>query len=67
MCLERVAGKKAYSFLDGNFGYNQVLISPSNQHKKAFAIEWGIFSYWVMPFDLPNASTTFQRLMSHAL
>ncbi|MCO5575450.1 hypothetical protein L7F22_029251 [Adiantum nelumboides] len=64
--LERVAGKKAYSFLDGFSGYNQLLIDPKDQHKIAFATEWGIFAYKVMPFGLTNALATFQRLMSHA-
>ena len=64
--LERVAGKKAYSFLDGFSGYNQVSIDPKDQHKTAFATEWGVFAYRVMPFGLTNAPATFQRLMSHA-
>ena len=64
--LERVARKKAYSFLDGFFGYNQVSIKEEDQHKTAFATEWGIFAYRVMPFGLTNAPATFQRLMSHA-
>ena len=64
--LERVAGKKAYSFLDGFSGYNQVSIDEKDQHKTAFATEWGVFAYRVMPFGLTNAPTTFQRLMSHA-
>ena len=64
--LERVAGKQAYSFLDGFSGYNQVSIAPQDQHKIAFATKWGIFAYRVMPFGLTNASATFQRLMVHA-
>ena len=64
--LERVAGKKAYSFLDGFSGYNQVSIDPKDQHKIAFATEWGVFAYRVMPFGLTNAPATFQRLTSHA-
>ena len=43
--LERVAGKKAYNFLDGFFGYNQVSIDEKDQHKTAFATEWGVFAY----------------------
>ena len=39
-------------------------IDAKDQHKIAFATEWGIFAYRVMPFGLTNA--TFQRLMSHA-
>ena len=64
--IERVAGKEAYSFLDRFSGYNQVSIDPKDQHKMAFATEWGIFAYRVMPFGLTNALATFQRLMSHA-
>ena len=64
--IERVAGKVAYNFLDGFSGYNQVSIDPKDQHKTAFAMEWGIFAYRVMPFGLTNATATFQRLMSHA-
>ena len=64
--LERVAGKSAYSFLDGFSGYNQVSIKEEDQHKTAFATEWGIYAYRVMPFGLTNALATFQRLMTHA-
>ena len=73
--LEHVAGKKAYSFLDGfsgySFldgfsGYNHVTFKDEDQHKTAFSIEWGIFTYRIMPFGLTNALATFQRLMSHA-
>ena len=52
--------------MDGFLGYNRVSIDPKDQHKMAFAIEWGIFAYRVMPFGLTNAPATFQRLMSHA-
>ena len=64
--LERVAGKSAYSFLDGFSGYNQVSIKEEDQHKTAFATKWGIYAYRVMPFGLTNAPATFQRLMTHA-
>ncbi|MCO5577550.1 hypothetical protein L7F22_031381 [Adiantum nelumboides] len=64
--IERVAGREAYSFLDGFSRYNQLAIKPKDQHKTAFATEWGIFAYRVKPFGLTNALATFQRLMSHA-
>ena len=41
-------------------------IDLKDQHKIAFAMEWGIFAYRVMPFGLTNAPATFQRLMCHA-
>ncbi|MCO5557895.1 hypothetical protein L7F22_011467 [Adiantum nelumboides] len=64
--IERVAGREAYSFLDGFSGYNQLAIKSEDQHKTAFATEWGIFAYRVMPFGLTKAPATSQRLMSHA-
>ena len=64
--IERVvAGAKAYSFLDGFYGYNQLSIDSRDQHKMAFVTNQGTFAYRVMPFGLTNASTTFQRLMCH--
>ncbi|MCO5564364.1 hypothetical protein L7F22_018024 [Adiantum nelumboides] len=57
--IERVAGREAYSFLDGFSGYNQLAIKPEDQHKTAFATEWGIFAYRVMPFGLTNVPATF--------
>ena len=57
--LERVAGKQAYSFLGGFSGYNQVSIKQEDQHKTAFATEWGIYTYCVMPFGLTTALATF--------
>ncbi|MCO5577759.1 hypothetical protein L7F22_031591 [Adiantum nelumboides] len=64
--IERVAGREAYSFLDGRLGYNQLAIKPEDQHKITFVTKWGIFAYKVMPFGLTNARATLQRLMSHA-
>ncbi|MCO5587407.1 hypothetical protein L7F22_041355 [Adiantum nelumboides] len=64
--IERVAGREAYSFLNGFSGYNQLAIKSEYQHKMAFAAEWDIFAYRVIPFGLTNAPATFQKLMSHA-
>ncbi|MCO5554904.1 hypothetical protein L7F22_008442 [Adiantum nelumboides] len=63
--IETVAGAEAYSFLDGFSGYNQVSIDIRDQHKTAFATEWGTFAYRVMPPGLTNAPSTFRRLMCH--
>ena len=42
--IERVASAKAYSFLDGFSGYNQLPIAPKDQHKMAFATKQGTFA-----------------------
>ena len=57
--LERVIEKEAYSFLDGFLGYNQVPLHPNDQHKIAFATNFGKYTYRVMPFELTNAPPTF--------
>ena len=61
--LERLAGHEAYNFLDGFNRYNQVKIDPADQHKTTFTMEWGTYTYSVMPFGLSNAPGTFQRMM----
>ena len=64
--LDRVAGHKLYSFLDGFSGYNQIQIHPDDQSKTTFTTKWGTFAYKVMPFGLCNAPATFQRVMMAA-
>ena len=63
--IERVAGTKAYSFLDGFSRYNQLSIDPRDQHKMLFAIDRGTYAYKMFLFGLTNALATFQRLMCH--
>nr|GFB89661.1 reverse transcriptase domain-containing protein [Tanacetum cinerariifolium] len=59
--LERLAGNKYYCFLDGFFGYSQIPIDPRDQEKTTFTCPYEMFAYRLMPFDLCNASSTFQR------
>lgn len=63
--IERVAGKRAYSFIDCFSAYNQMALKLEDQFKTAFAMEWGIFAFRVMPFGLTNVPATFQRLITH--
>nr|GEY78827.1 DNA-directed DNA polymerase [Tanacetum cinerariifolium] len=60
--LERLAGNKFDCFLDGFFGYFQILINPPDQEKTTFTCPYGTFAYRRMPFGLCNAPGTFQRL-----
>lgn len=64
--LERVAGKEAYSFVDGYLGYNQITVALEDQAKTAFITEFGVFAFRVMAFGLTNALATFQRLINTA-
>ncbi|GJX51600.1 reverse transcriptase domain-containing protein [Tanacetum coccineum] len=61
--LERLAGNEYYCFLDGFFGYIQILIDPQDQEKTTFTCPYGMFAYQRMPFGLCNALGTFQRCM----
>ena len=61
--LDTLVGKKYFSFLDGFSCYNQIQIAPEDQDKTTFTCPWGTFAYKVLPFDLCNAATTFQRVV----
>ena len=47
--LQRVVGSKRIYLLDGFSGYNQVLVHPDDQLKKAFTTPWNTFMYVKMP------------------
>jgi hypothetical protein len=64
--VDECAGCKAFSFMDGFSGYNQIQIKPEDQHKTTFICMWGTFAYRKMPFGLKNVGATFQQAMSFA-
>ena len=64
--IDECVGSEMYSFMDGLSGYNEINISPADQHKTAFICPWGTFAYKKLPFGLKNAGATFQRAMSYA-
>jgi hypothetical protein len=64
--IDECASCKAFSFMDGFLGYNQIQIKPKDQHKIAFICPWGTFVYRKIPFGLKNARATFQWAMSFA-
>ena len=64
--LQQVSGYEMFSLLDGFSGYNQVLLSKTDQLKTTFRTPWGTYAYRKMPFGLINAGATFQRAMDIA-
>ena len=61
--VERLAGHDYYYFLDGYFGYYQILLDLEDQEKTTFTCPFGMFAYCRMPFGLCNAPSTFQQCM----
>ncbi|KAL6319887.1 hypothetical protein AAG906_036959 [Vitis piasezkii] len=61
--LERDSRHSFYCFLDGYSGYFQIEIDVEDQEKPTFTCPFGTYAYRRMPFDLCNASVTFQRCM----
>ncbi|RVW66345.1 Retrovirus-related Pol polyprotein from transposon 297 [Vitis vinifera] len=62
MLVDSTAGHPMLSFMDGFFGYSQILMAPEDMEKTSFIIEWGTYCYRVMPFGLKNAGATYQRV-----
>lgn len=50
--------------MDGFLGYNQIKITPEDQHKTTFTCPWGTYCWNVMPFGLKKAEATYQRAMT---
>ena len=61
--IDDCASSEPFSFMDGFSRYNQIEISPNDQHKTTFIFPWGTFAYRKLPFLLKNVGATFQRDM----
>ena len=52
------------SFLDAFQGYHQIPLALDDQEKTSFVTPVGNYHYKVMTFDLKNAGSTYQRMMT---
>ena len=64
MLIDSMAGHSMLSFMDGFFGYNQILMAPEDIGKTSFITKWGTYCYRVMSFELKNAGATYQRAVA---
>ena len=62
--LDATAGHPLMSFLDVFQGYHQIPLATDDQEKTAFVTPIRNYHYKVMPFDLKNAGSTYQRMMA---
>jgi hypothetical protein len=60
--LERLTNH-SFCYLDGYYGYHQILIYLGDQSKTTFTCLYGTFAYKRMSFGLYNALASIQRCM----
>ncbi|KAL6326324.1 hypothetical protein AAG906_005518 [Vitis piasezkii] len=59
MLVDSTAGHSMLSFMDGFFGYNQILMAPEDMEKTSFIIEWGTYCYRQFRLRLNPKKCTF--------
>jgi hypothetical protein len=65
--IDSMAGSELLSFLDACSGYHQIKMKESAQLVTSFVTPYGMYCYVMMPLDLKNARTTYQRTMQECL
>ena len=62
--VDAIVGYPRMSFLDAFQGYHQIPLALPDQEKTTFQDPIGNFHYWMMPFSLKNAGSTYQRMVT---
>ena len=62
--VDATVGHPRMSFLNAFQGYHQIPLALEDQENTAFVTPTGNYHYKVMPFDLKNARSTYQRMMT---
>ena len=62
--VDAMVGHPRMSFLDAFQGYHQIPLGLDDQEKTTFITLIGNYHYKIMSFDLKNAGSTYQRMMT---
>ena len=62
--MDAIVGHPRMSFLDAFQGYHQIPPALGDQEKIVFVTPTGNYHYKMMSFDLKNARSTYQRMMT---
>ena len=62
--VDAIVDHPRMSFLDAFQGYHQIPLALDDQEKTTFVTPTRNYHYKVMPFELKNARSTYQRMMT---
>ena len=65
--LSKIGDAKFFTTLDWGSAFWQVPLREKDREQTGFACDLGLYQWKRMPFDLCNATATFQRLMAQDL